>query len=376
MNTPAMPWAYPDLCKQQGLSLIELMISLVIGLILLLGITTLIVEQSSARNELEKSSRQIENGRYAMQILHDDIQHAGFYGQYYALATATGTPPDPCSISSAGLNAGILLPVQGYDSSPALPITTSPISCLNTANIQPGTDILVIRRAATALVNPGINISAPQIRLQTNSAGYKLEPAASTFSTSAGTYPAPFTLLNTKVATPAPLREYLVNIYFISPCSVMANGSTCTATDDNGKPIPTLKRLNITADNPTSPLTPEPLVEGIINMQLDYGLDNNADGYPDNNYTSVPVTAADWQNVMSIRVNLLAENIEPTPTYVDNKSYNMGSQGIVGPFNASPYDLSPACGGNAPYPQICNFKHHAFTGLVRVINSSARRAQQ
>src|SRR5512135_2613642 len=143
--------------NQDGLSLVELMIALTIGLILLLGITTLIVMQSNSRNELEKSSRQIENGRYASQILHDDIQHAGFYGIYRPITPVIpATLPDPCDATAAGLSAAMALPIQGYDS-PAAP----PITCLLGNNYKPGTDILVIRRASTVQENGNIIVTNP-----------------------------------------------------------------------------------------------------------------------------------------------------------------------------------------------------------------------
>ena len=57
--------------RQHGLSLVELMVSIVIGLLLLAGISSLIAAQSGARGELEKSARQIENGRYALTLLQE-----------------------------------------------------------------------------------------------------------------------------------------------------------------------------------------------------------------------------------------------------------------------------------------------------------------
>jgi type IV pilus assembly protein PilW len=68
-----------------GFSLIELMVALTVGLLITAGLTTLYVNTSGSYSELEKTSRQLEDGRYAMQILSDEIQHAGFYGQYYNL---------------------------------------------------------------------------------------------------------------------------------------------------------------------------------------------------------------------------------------------------------------------------------------------------
>lgn len=351
MNTPTTIFTYPAPRSQRGLSLVELMISLTIGLLLLMGLTTLLVQQSGARDELEKSSRQIENGRYAMQILHDDIQHAGFYGEYYQLPAPPAGLPNPCDTTPAGLLAAMPLPIQGYDSPVASPL---PVACLLAANYKTGTDILVIRRVSTALESwTGLN--AGDVLMQTTVASNVLAAVPSPV-------PAPATLFPLTAkdgTTPASVRKYVVHIYFISPCSVPAGGgSTCTGSaDDNGKPIPTLKRLNITAANPTSPPTIEPLVEGIENLQLDYGLDNvaPADGSPDS-YTTAPATTTDWSNVMTIRVNLLARNTEPTfGGYLDTKTYNLG--------------------GTTVLPSNDNYKRHVFSELVRVINPSGRREQ-
>lgn len=376
MATDANRSSFPQR-RQRGLSLVELMISITIGLFLLTGITTLIVQQSSTRDELEKSSRQIENGRYAMQILHDDIALAGYYGEFYALPTPPVALPDPCDTTLSGLGAAMSLPIQGYDFDPSS-TAGSPITvCLAAANYKPGTDILVVRRASTVPESGAINVvNPPDIFLQTSSAAYVLSTPASAFNTNSPPLPSPFTIANTE-GIPSPIRQYWVRVYFVSPCSKPAGGgATCTgAADDNGNPIPTLKRLDITAPNRTSPPTPVPLVEGVENMQLDYGLDNDGDGYPDV-YTATPASTLAWSNVMTIRINLLVRNNDPTSGFADSKTYNLGLAGNVGPFNAAPYDLSPPCGGTAAYPQLCNYKRHAFSELVRVVNPSGRRAQQ
>lgn len=346
--------------SQRGLSLVELMISLTIGLVLLLGVTTLIVQQSQTRDELEKSSRQIENGRYAMQILHDDIEHAGFFGKFFNLPAPPGALPDPCSTTSAPLDAAMPLPIQGYNN--ALP--TASFTCKldgvtsanNAANYLAGTDILVIRRVDTR-VTLMANVIPGMYYLQSTPANHVLGTGSDT---------SVFTLTNSTSTNTAvaDLRSLITRIYFISPCSVPAGGGTsCTgANDDNGRPITTLKRLelNATGGNPTFTLTP--LVEGIENMQLDYGIDSDTDGYPDNNYATVPGTSTDWSNVMAIRINLLARNTECTTGYTDTKNYNLGLAGTV----------------TAPTSTCANgdYKRHVFTELVRAINPSGRRAQE
>lgn len=312
--------------SQAGFSLVELMISLTIGLLLLSGLTTLLVQQSNTRSELDKSSRQIENGRYAIQVLHDDIQLAGFYGQYASISAPVGAMPNPCATDLASLSAAMSLPVQGYD---ALSSISTPLStCLNNANFLAGTDILVVRRVATSTTTMA-NAAAGGgglVYLQTTAASQVMNTGSAANTTN-------FSLTyNTSTNTgSADLRNYLVRIYFVSPCSTMANGSTCTATDDNGSPIPTLKCLELSATGSTTTFNLIPLVEGIQNLQLDYGIDSDNDGYPDS-YVTTPATITDWGNVMAVRVNLLARNNDASMGYKDIKTYSLGKAGSVGPF--------------------------------------------
>jgi type IV pilus assembly protein PilW len=368
--------------RQRGLSLVELMISLTIGLILLMGITTLIVQQSSTRNELEKSSRQIENGRYASQMLRDDIEHAGYYGLYSPTPGSNPAPPaampDPCLttpvIGSASLQEAMTLPVQGYDV--ALTSTAgSPIACLATENYKPGTDILVIRRVDTTSI-PSTSfgtLTQGEVYLQTITSDKKLD-----LGQNSGAFTlANNTLHNTSVAN---VRAYLVHIYYISPCDVPANGSKCqvaangsgpgadgTGPDDNGRPIPTLKRLELSASGGNTVFNVVPLVEGIENMQLDYGIDSSGDGYPDNNYTTVPANTTDWSDVMNVRINLLAQNTECTTGFTDTKTYDMGNAGTL-TAAAAGATVAPCSNGD--------YKRHVFTEVVRVVNPSSRRAQE
>lgn len=339
MNPAAMTCTYLTPRSQHGLSLVELMISLTVGLVLVTGITTLIVQQSSSRNELEKSSRQIENGRYAMQILHDDIQLAGFYGEYSPASGVTYTvPADPCAIST---NSGwsntptVPVPIYGYAGGATDPTTTPAPTCGGLTNYKPNTAILVVRRTATATVATAAAVAGTTY-LQVS----RCSPPATPFVLGTGG----FTLLQKNCATPALLRQYLVNVYYISTCDVCGMDT-----------IPTLKMVQ--AGPAAAPSLPIPLVEGIENMQFDYGVDNTSDGSPDA-YTTSPA-ATDWQNIMAVRVNLLARNTECTTGYTDSKSYNMGLAGSA----------------SAPASTCTNgdYKRHVYTELVRAVNPSGWR---
>ena len=335
---------------QGGLSLIELMIAITLGLLLVAGITTLISRQSSTRAEFEKASRNIENGRYAIQVLKDDIEHAGFYDQLTDTGAIPATLPDPCETVVTNLSVALPLAVQGYDAPTSV---TGLMSCLADGNHVPGTDILVIRRADSTALIPVASAVAGQPYLQTGQAGTGV---AVTSVIGTGSDTSVFTLQN-KDGSIASLRKYLVHIYFVSPCSTAA-GTVCTASDDNGSPIPTMKRLELGVSGTSGTgFSIVPLAEGIENMQFDYGLDSATlpDGAP-HTFTTAPASAADWNNVMGIRVNLLARNNETTQGFSDKKTYNLGLAGSVGPFNNG-------------------YKRHVFTSLVRATNPSGRREQ-
>lgn len=342
---------------QRGTTLVEWMVSITIGLILLAGLTTLIAQQSSTQSELEKSSRQIENGRYAIQLLNEDIQMAGYYGEFSNVAglAVPTTLPDPCAVAVADIEPAMVFPVQGYD---ALTTTGLP-ACINAANHVDGTDILVLRRVEPVAVAIASAASAA-VYLQSGLTSSGLEFVK---KMDVGSDTAVFDLYKKDKTTLAPLRKFMVHIYFVSPCSVMSDGSTCSSTDDGGRPIPTLKMLELSPYGNLTKMIPIPLVEGIENMQIDYGFDTTSDGAPDSyatdaapvaDWATSPETKAHWGNVMALRLHLLARSNESTAGYLDSKTYNLGLSGTTTATND-------------------HFKRRVFSQLIRVVNPSSRR---
>ncbi len=320
--------------RQAGLSLVELMIALTIGLILLAGMSALIVKQSTARIELEKSSRQMENGRYAIELLRQDIEHAGFYSEYAPPNTAVYSVPDPCLTTNAGWTPAtpeVPVGLYGYAGAATDP---TPSTCLT--DYKSNTAILVVRRTS----------SDPPIAAASAVAGttYMQVSRCNTDTSPFQVATTGFTLKQKDCVASSPLRKYIVRIYYISTCNVCGTG---------GDTVPTLKAVEF-ADGA---MTTRPLVEGIENMQFDYGIDTTGDGAPDS-YTTNP-SAAQWADVMAVRVNVLARNIDKTAGYTDTKSY-----------------LLSAVTGVAAIPAANdNYKRHAYNQVVRVMNPSSRREQ-
>lgn len=335
---------------QRGISLLELMISMTIGLILLAGLVTVYINSAQSNAELNKAAQQIENGRFAIQSITDDLRHAGFYGQYYSVpAPGAAGLPDPCDYGSAGapyaaLKEALLVPLQGYGAWNA-----ALSACLPAANYKSGTDILVVRRVDSSATTAA-NFEVGRLYVQANASSAEASnPLVRAATSTTGTLGAgnTFFLLD-RSNQPAPVRRLHVHVYFVSPCSKPA---VCTgsAADDG---IPTLKRLELVNGG----FNVVPIAEGIENLQLDYGVDADGDGAPEVPFVENPATPQAWANVVAVNVSLIARAPEPSAGYSDPKTYRLGEFVTWTPAGAA-----------------LGFKRHAYGELARVINVSGRR---
>ncbi|HEY3077251.1 MAG TPA: PilW family protein [Burkholderiales bacterium] len=340
--------------RQRGFSLVEFMIAMTIGLFLVAGLAYLIAQTSNSRAEIERASRQIENGRYALDRIAEDLRHAGHLGEFYDVPTsgsgfpAALTDADPCATTISALVNGLPLGVMGYDGG-----STPPVSCIDSDNYKTGTDVLVIRRASTSST-ASASLVANQPYIQATPTEYRLDKG-STYPTS---FPLTLPTTNTTATAEAPIRRYIVHIYYVAKCNVPAGGATCNgATDDGGISIPTLKMLELSADASGTIFQTLGIAEGIEHLQVDYGLDSNADGVADTFGmcdSTTPCTTTDFSNVVAVQVNLVARNTETSLGHSDTKQYSLGLKGYT------------AATGDA-------YRRHAYSALVRLNNIAMRR---
>ena len=340
-----------------GFSLVEMMVSLTLGMIVVAALTGVFSNASQARKEAESTGRQIENGHYAMRLLADDLRHAGYFAEFKPDVLATpAINPDPCATTLAELKQALPLHVQGYDNGAGAAIPT----CITDA--RAGTDIVVVRRTSTCVRGTadcdgtvsGTNYfqaslcgSATQLASTNVDDWYALD-----------TIDANLTRTKRDCATIADVHRYVTRIYFVANNDLAGDG------------IPTLKRLELGVNGTTSAFKLVPLVEGVENLQIEYGIDTDNDGAPDiftadpDNYACVgSACVANWRNVMAARINLLVRSTEPSTGYVDSKIYTLGRK---------------ADGTNNVYPVSGNgfgdsYKRHVYQAEVRLNNPAGRR---
>ncbi|MBK0392945.1 PilW family protein [Ramlibacter algicola] len=362
--------------RQRGLTLVEFMISIVLGMIMVAALATLIADQSNNRAEVERNGRLIENGRYSVRMMVDDLQMAGYWGELSNTPAYAGAAlPDPCELAASNIKDAMGIHVQAYDWPAASAAagynatgTAPTLSCIG--NVKPGTDVIVVRHAdpdASALQTGGITdmnkvaAAAGSVMLQTGMIAatqgfdYMMVAASSTANTNTTN----FTLVKKDLTTRATLRKTVVRIYYVSSCSVEVAGSCVGA--DNGNPIPTLKMAELSTAGGAPAWTKVSLAEGIENLQVTFGVDSDNDGAP-NGLDVAPgsVALASWPDVMSAKLTLLVRSNEASPGYSDAKTYAMGTVDSAGT------DGTVVAASD-------RYRRHVFVQSVRFVNPSGRR---
>lgn len=288
---------------------------------------------SQSGNELEKSIRQIENGRYAVELMHDEISLAGYYAEIPLHGISYSTP-DACATTALGFSlTTVPMPIMG--------VSASDVSATCLSNRLANTPAFVVHRlsaegapATPASAAPGTTY-VQSSRCSTDAMPFIAAEAGSA---------SPFELKAINCTTVnEQVRRYVSRVYYLASCS------ECGSVSDG---IPTLKMAELRGTT----MVVIPLVEGIENMVLEYGFDTNADGQPDVFQTGLSSTpgADTWANAVATRLHLLSRTIDRSAGYSDSdKTYQLGATSVSG-------DTS-------------GFKRRVYTHTVRIINEAGRR---
>lgn len=320
--------------RQRGVSMLELIIGLSLGLLVIGVITSYFGPASDHRRNLENTSQMFDNATYAAELLAEEIRAAGYFSELQP-AALTWQAADPCALTPAAL---------GWSSSPAT--APLPLVGIGVADATPG--CVSDRRAGTAMLTlrrvdftatPVASLPAG-VHLQVSTCG--TDPLNKPFVADASA--ASMNLRQRNCATVAPARRVLVRTYFVECAGACSTGA-----------VPRLTRAELTP-NGTIALTP--LVDGIENIQFEFGFDTDNDGLPNVYRTSLSGVAGnadnDWGNVVAVRLYVIARSRNTTAGHVDTTTFDVGLNGAVAAANDG-------------------FKRHIHTTLVRMMNVAGPR---
>ncbi len=301
---------------QHGMSLAELMIAMALGLMLTLGIATLFTQTRQSFNQDEQIATMQANLRFAIEVVVEDATMAGFWGGVLEPVSiqndTTLSITNDCGVGAAGVWAyNLASPISGVDNATAAAANAA-FNCIDAGEFRADTDVLAIKRVRGTAIEDDPNECVHDFNavdtLQDNTVYLAdngimgllfAEPKSGT----------------TVVSGCVENREYAPTVHYIRKFST---------DEDDG--IPTLcRKVMVMGATPT--MTTECLVEGIEQMQIEYGIDANSDGLPER-YISTP-NAAQWPTVTAIRVHLLARSLRPEQGYVNPKTYVLGNTTVT-----------------------------------------------
>ncbi len=297
-----------SLRRQRGVTLVELMVALALGLLITVAMLKVYVDASRMYRFNEGLARVQENGRFALEFIRRDARVAGFWGCYseapltnqisatsdawldVAAGHITGTNDD-------GLNSADSITFRSATGSGTL-VNTTMTAASDSVSVD---SVATITSGMSALISDCDNGDIFQV---TGISGTSLAHAAGT---------------NTNTSA------NLSKTYASGSRVYQAQQSTfCIAL--GADPLqPSLRRLTNPTSGQTCASNGDELIEGVENMQILYGEDTDADSEgangdgTANRYVPIGTASLDIDRVVSVRLSLLARSLnnnlttEPSP---------------------------------------------------------------
>lgn len=311
--------------RQAGVTLVELMVALTIGLFIVAGLGFVYVSSARVIRSLEASSRLQEQMRHAFERISSDVRMAGFAGCSFQTTAVV------LNNSAAWQFDLFQRPLRGYEEG----VDTFPAE-FGTGRLRG--DALVVLRADNSreYMVASHNAAAAQLQVAAN---HDIKQGQILLATDCS-HAALFQMTNANVNNTVDVIVHNTGSGTPGNCT-KGFGLPVDCTDENGTPYafapgarvfrfsgsayyvrrnangePALYREALRALGGNAQLAPEELVEGIEDMQVTYGVDTSS---PADNAVDVYTTAPDvlaqapgvtedekWRRVLALRVSVLA----------------------------------------------------------------------
>ena len=320
--------------KNSGFTVVEMMISMVLGALLLGGIISLFTNNQQTYRMIQGTANLQDNARFAIELISEDIRMAGYMGCLSSMSDITlkNVLKNTADDFAYQFNIGI----EGFNGSGATWTPTLPAFIANkNPTPQSNTDVIVIRRVIDNGADLIKTMPPPAEALQVkNTTTLNDKEIAIISDCQKATI---FQITNTNVqagtgninlvhnsgggSTPGNKNEplydgpgynpgessiykFISNIYYIAPAQDTAGQAL---TNNRGLPVLSLWRIQ-EANNP------EEILRGVENLQIVYGVDSTpappsaGDGRVDQYQNASSL--ADFNRVITARIELMVNSID------------------------------------------------------------------
>jgi Tfp pilus assembly protein PilW len=326
-----MHFRFSQRTAQRGLSVVELLISLIIGMAVIAGSIQVVVSSKRSFLDQDEVSFIQTNARYALDLMGKDIRMAGYLGcaalqtvekadainkdsldeklrVYVSLdglrgfewGSATADfPEDFKDKAIADTDALVIrragereLNIKDHNS------TTATINLWDQHNYTVGSTLMVsdasCRNVGLFQISGPATVPTQVIRHELTSTGNCTSVIKGNFSclpTCTGTSCGGFDAVSGYYSSGSKLMEFVSHAYYIGESDVMPG-------------VPALRRQIFNA-NGTPGTTSEEVALGVENMKIIYELDSNGDGNVDQARKASEISDAEWSKVLSVKVSLI-----------------------------------------------------------------------
>ena len=295
-------------CKacSQGLSLVELLVAIALGVVLSFGAMSLLLASKRSYLEAEELARMQDNGRHALRLLSFELNMAG-----YLATRVPGTAVDPVESGTACFDYLMRTnpPLEHVNDVTSAGLSgggqSLPADCLLPGRHVAGSDMLLIRRTLSL---PTVDPGGQSAGIDPDAIYLRAGPRYEQVSLQRG---------GNGLTAEGELWEYVPQVLFLRNYSV---------TSGDGVPALCRKRLGRSA-NRMAPT--ECLVEGVENLQVEFGIDEDGDQLADR-FESVP-DPAQLRAAVAARIYLLVRSVRPLGGYSDDRFYTLGNTRVRPP---------------------------------------------
>lgn len=309
----------------KGFSLVELMITMLLGVIVVGGLVQMLQGSKRSWRLDDAMARVQEDARLINYTLAVEVREAGF-GCLDNVTNIVSTLNDSSDVDFNFDNV-----IQGYDSSTGYPDSIA-------GDVVSGTDVLVVNGTYGSEVSLESEMPDTSAVLKTT----VMDPApittddivlltdcnsAAIFQVTNYTDANGNIVHNTGSGTPGNSSKSFGHKYVAGSQVIKVHSATFyIGTSDNGEPS-LIRRVN---DSGTAEETL--IAEGVEDMQLEFGENTNGVSGADGYYSASEVS--DWDNVVSVRFNLLLRSLEDNvldddQTYEFNDTEQTRSDGYL-----------------------------------------------
>lgn len=303
--------------RQAGMSLVELMVAMTIGLFLIGGAFYVYIGSRDSMTVTDTISRLQERARFALDTMEPDLRLASYWGLHNNALVIDGraVPANPAGIAvdgecGQGWVTALDRSVEGRDQT-----GDSWADCIADADLSPNADTISVRHAAGTPVLE-VDLEAGRIYVRTdetqNGALFVGAPEPGGFGPTAEN------------------RALVTNGYFIRPYSL--------GDADENDGWPSLRRITLGIEGGQPGMRDQEVIPGIEDMQIQLGVDTDVIGSPSrgsvNRYVDPdnpildPADAAfiAEAQILAVRVWLVvrAENTEIG--YTDDRQYRYANR--------------------------------------------------